>query len=194
MREAGGRTILADHPDDFQGHKDVAVSVGTSLKIPQHSQHVLREVFGASRIPVLLDETASQKRLKESALHFDAAIAMQPQDIPLHKMACDLFIVKGDPVPVLKYATLMADALGITAAAALESEAEGDREGGEASAGVALVVLPVSASIESAGRKSVMDYAMTATTIAKVPTPAKHLFNILVDTVPVLLTGMVGHY
>jgi len=167
MREAGGRTVLKDHPGDFQGHKDVAVSLGTSLKIPQHSQHVLREVFGASRIPILLDETA-EKRLDESASHFDAAIAMQPQDIPLHKMACDLFIVKGDPVAVLRYATLMADALGITAPAAPRPQQPKESEGEPAAVGAVPALLPVSASIGAAGRSSVMDYAMTATTIAKV--------------------------
>ena len=33
------------------------------------------------------------------------------QDFPLHKMACDLSIVMGDPVAVLRYVTGLADSL-----------------------------------------------------------------------------------
>jgi hypothetical protein len=139
------------------------------------------------RIPKLLDDEADQTRAQESAQHFDSAIAMQPQDFPLHKMACDLSIVQGDAVALLRYVTLLADALGVAAgdggqavahSAVAEAGETGERPAAPATAAAdlaaapapaaAAAAVPVADSIGRAGRKSVMDYAMAGWQLAKI--------------------------
>ena len=94
-------------------------------------------------------------------------------------MACDLAIVMGDPVAVLRYVTVLADSLtksGADASAeATVATRTADTAGATDNALTELVaaefvaaVVPVADSIWVAGRKSVMDYSMAGMQLAKI--------------------------
>ena len=144
QRESTGHRVLRDRPRDFQAHKDVAVAIGNQLQVPQRSQAVIKEAFvdGALRHPRLQDEEGGvSDRAVEAAEHFEAAMALLPTDITLHKMAADLRIAAGgEHKRLLSYVEDMSDVL--------ESS--------------------VPPSIAAAGMSSVMDYAMVASTLAKI--------------------------
>ena len=91
-------------------------------------------------------------------------------------MACDLSIVMGDPVMVLRYVTILAESLTRTGTVA---PVEGTTATTEDAAVLADTVptvaadfvaalAPVAESIWVAGRKSVMDYAMAGMQLAKI--------------------------
>ena len=88
-------------------------------------------------------------------------------------MACDLSIVMGKPVAVLRYATLLANSLtrfgndstnDPIASSTLDTKTAADTVAPE----LVAAVVPVAESIWVAGRKSVMDYAMAGMQLAKI--------------------------
>lgn len=94
----------------------------------------------------------------------------------MQKMACDLSIVMGDPVAVLRYVTILAESLTITGFDAAVEGATATTEDAAVLTDTAPTVatdfvaalVPVAESILVAGRKSVMDYAMAGMQLAKI--------------------------
>ena len=120
QRLASGMASLAKKSDDYYGHKDVAMAMGWEIQASHDAQKrmkQLRQGFAAgvgmewsaaagTIMPLMWDlepwpgfprdKATVERKVKVAAEHFDAALVLQPSNIPLYKMICDLYISTGD--------------------------------------------------------------------------------------------------
>ena len=112
QRMAVGQSSLAKQTNDYYGHKDVAVAISTAhdmsapLEAPLRMEQ-LRKGFAkgvgmgwstdaGEIMPMKGDLATVRHKVEMAARHFDEAIKLQPNNIPLYKMACDLYLSTGD--------------------------------------------------------------------------------------------------
>eukprot|EP01048_Picozoa_sp_COSAG05_P015951 COSAG05_NODE_1988_length_3739_cov_33.369505_2_plen_507_part_00 len=135
QRESSGRYALAQQTNDYHGHKNVAIATGWDIQAsPDATKRIkhLREGFsagvgvewrGAAMMPLMWDlqpipglqrdKATILQKVKVAAEHFEAALALRPNNFPLYLMICDLYISTGDTSivtldAVLKYSEQLA--------------------------------------------------------------------------------------